>query len=145
MHLSAMKWAFALANGPDQTKESIVEMIVKGLMRSTARPKKTKQPITFAQVEKICKSAKGEKSKLARLRRRAVFLLGFTGFLRSDEIKRVNRENVYFHDENEKRYMVLAIEKSKCDQLRDGKRVHIAAGTTRKTCPVRTVQKMMRS
>jgi hypothetical protein len=39
--------------------------------------------------------------------------------------------------------MVLNIAKSKCDQLRHGKRVHIHGGKSTKTCPVQVMREIL--
>ena len=71
------------------------------------------------------------KPNLLNMRFIVACLLGFTGSLRIEELLCVKLRNVQIFEG----HMLIYIEKSKVDQHRDGKYVHIAK-TGSKYCPV---------
>jgi integrase len=140
--LAALKWARKITGASDWTEAPFVKMVTAGLMKQVARPTRRKEPITLAQIEKICATGQGENSKLARLRRKCIFLIGFTGFFRADEMINLKRKNVTWPQKG--KFVEIQVEKSKCDQLRGGRTVHIHKAENPRICPVRMVARMMR-
>jgi integrase len=141
MYLAALKWAAKVMGKPDWTDATLIKLVTPGLMRTVARPKKRKVPLSLSQVEKICATHAGENSNLARLRRRAIILLGFAGFCRADEIISIQNTDVKFSKGDG--HVEINITKSKCDQLREGRQVVIASNKGKQACPVHVLKELM--
>ena len=69
-----------------------------------------------------------------------ICILGFTGFMRTDELLSTKVKDIKFYDS----HMTVFIPKSKTDQLREDNLVHISKIAS-VCCPVATVQKYLRS
>lgn len=68
-------------------------------------------------------------------RDRALLLLGFSGAMRRSELVGLEVSDVAQADEG----LVVMIQKSKTDQVREGRKVGIPFGTNPETCPVRAL------
>ena len=67
-----------------------------------------------------------------------MFILAFSGFLRSSELPLIHSRDVQFNEG----YVTISIEKSKTDQLREGRSVVIAESSSIK-CPCSLLRRYM--
>ena len=67
-----------------------------------------------------------------------MYVLCFTGFFRFDDISRVRRSDISFHEG----FMVIQVQKSKNDQLRKGNEVVISE-QSRSACPVSLLKRYL--
>ena len=72
------------------------------------------------------------------LRNGCLFLWCFTGFLRFDDVSRIRRNQILFHEG----FMKIKIDKSKNDQLREGNEVSISEAEG-SVCPVKILKEYL--
>ncbi|XP_062612565.1 integrase/recombinase xerD homolog [Saccostrea cucullata] len=129
----SIKWFhdFNVCINPCDTK--ILHMVMEGGKRILSKPIQKKEPITPEILEQIINKYGDDsrKNDLLSVRVCAMFLMGFAGFLRFNELANLRVRNISFHDF----YMCLHIESSKTDVYRRGNDVLIAS-TGNATCPV---------
>ena len=126
----AIKWYhdFNFENNPCSNK--ILSLILEGGKRLLSKPVCKKDPIT-PDILRLIIQRFGDKRDLSKLRVCSLFLLGFSGFLRYNELSNIKMNNLEFHDT----YLKLVIEKSKTDIYRRGSSV-IIAKTGNDLCPI---------
>ena len=81
----------------------------------------------------------GQVSLLDSVRLLAICLLGFAGFMRCEELLKLERADVKFKEEG----MVLSIQSSKTDQFREGDSL-LVGRTGAITCPVQMMERYFR-
>ena len=84
--------------------------------------------------------AYGNDNDLSKQRFLLICILGFTGFMRTDELLNIKVEHITFYDT----YMTVFVPISKTDQLREGNLVHISKINSI-CCPVALVKKYLKS
>jgi len=127
---NAVSWIHATAGLASIVAHPFVRATLEGLQRTLAKPVTKKEPITVDMLEAIISDAE-RSGRLTDLRLATVCLLGFSGFLRFDEL--INLRPCDFDIQTS--MMSVKIVWSKTDQLRQGDSVVIArTGTS--TCPV---------
>ena len=132
--VNAISWLQQLAGGKSLTISPVVKATVAGLQRQLAKPKARKEPITVEMLQEMAKSM-GQPPTLTEVRLLAMSLLAFAGFMRGDEIVKLRCCDIELH----KDHMLVHIESSKTDQLREGAAVVISrTGTI--TCPVAAIE-----
>ncbi|KAJ8311022.1 hypothetical protein KUTeg_011423, partial [Tegillarca granosa] len=89
--------------------------------RILSKPVDKKEPVTVEILEKLIDKF-GDESNLFNLRICVICLLGFSGFLRYDELSNIKMKDISF----EQGYIELFIRKSKTDVYRRGKKIVIA-------------------
>lgn len=124
-----------MLNNPCVNK--LVKFTFEGCRRILSKPVVKKQPVTpdilSRLVDHVCKD---ESLDLKDLRLCVMCILGFSGFLRFDELSSLKMKDLVFHDS----HVSVFISKSKCDQLKMGNSVPISK-TGNKLCPVSWLQK----
>ena len=110
-----------LAGYPAIAESPFVRIVLDGLQRNLAKPKVRKEPVTADMLSALVASL-GEVPSLTEVRLVAACLLGFSAFLRYDEIAKLRCCDVTFGPQN----MVINILSSKTDQYRQGDRVLVA-------------------
>ena len=118
---------------PASVQNAIVAETLQGIRRTlvTAQPGKTAL-LTADLVQVLAHLPPG----LARVRDRALLLLGYTGALRRSELAASTFEDLEWVAEG----AVLKLPWSKTDQVGQGRKVAIPKGAHRATCPVTALQ-----
>ena len=132
--VNAISWLQQLAGQKAVSQSQIIKATVAGLQRQLAKPKKKKEPITLEMLQEMAESMSSPPT-LTEIRLLAMSLLAYSAFLRCDELVKLKCCNIKFH----KDHMVVSIESSKTDQLREGADI-LVARTGTKTCPVTTME-----
>ena len=129
----SIKWHHDLHVRENPCENKVVNMLCEGARRILSKPVKKKEPITSDIIEKVVGhfSAGERMNDLSDVRICTMFLTGFAGFLRFNELANIKVENIVFHDS----YMTIHIGKSKTDVYRQGSEVVIAK-TGENSCPV---------
>lgn len=130
----SIKWYHDLnvcVNNPCGSK--LLHMVMEGGKRIRCKPIQKKELITPEILEQIITKYGNDNCKrdLLCVRVCAMFLIGFAGFFRYNELANLRVRNVSFHE----MYMSVHIESSKTDVYRRGNDVLIAS-TGKSTCPV---------
>jgi integrase len=136
--VNATSWVHQLAGLESPGQEPLVKMVVVGLQRELAKPKKRKEPVTLDILKRMIDSA-GSNPTLSECRLLAIVFLAFSAFLRFDEISKVRCCDIQFHQE----HMTVKILSSKTDQYREGDEVVVSRGGS-DLCPVRRLEEYYR-
>lgn len=123
---------------PDPTGSVLAINLLEAAKRLDTRTKNRKDPITIDILEKLYQDLVVSRNTLTSLRLMCLCILGFSGFLRFDEVSHLRRGDFKFHPT----YMTIFIEKSKTDTYRDGKSVYISKGDTF-LCPVKITKRYL--
>ena len=126
----AINWKHccSLLSNPCETK--MVKLILEGSKRILSTPVVRKEPVTVDILKKIV-DFYSKDINLKSLRVCTMCLLGFSGFLRYNEISNIRMKDLSMHDE----YVEILIRCSKTDQYRQGNRI-IISKTGSDLCPV---------
>ena len=132
-----IKWAHDMAGVPSPTDNSVVENVRSAAKRilGTAAVN-CKEPISSELIRKIVSRANLDNP--VDLRIVTMYVLCFTGFFRFDDISRVRRSDISFHEG----FMVIQVQKSKNDQLRRGNEVVISELSS-SACPVSLLKRYL--
>lgn len=136
--VNAVSWLQQLAGLASVGESPLVKATLAGLQRQLAKPTVKKEPVTVEMLQRMAESA-GCPPTLAESRLLAMSFLAFAAFLRCDELIRLRCCDIKFHEHR----MVVLIESSKTDQLREGAEV-VVARTGTKTCPVAVLEQYVR-
>ena len=109
---------------------------VKDMMAGLRRMEGEAPRRMVAATSDIIKKMVAPNDSLHDIRNRALILLGFSGALRRSEIAALCLENISFSDEG----MTVFLAQSKTDQEGKGHLLHIAYGTKKESCPVRSMK-----
>ena len=131
----AVKFFHETISLPDPTVNKLNKEMLEVAKRLCRKPKNRKLPLSSDDIKNVHSSIIGPTPTLQNLRVFAMILLGFCGFLRYDELIHIRQGDVIFQGT----HMKVFVEKSKCDQYREGRWVHIAA-SYKETCPVKNVK-----
>ncbi|CAC5411056.1 unnamed protein product [Mytilus coruscus] len=111
----SIKWEHDLNLYDSILNDKLLEMVLEGGIRLLSKPLKRKEPITPTILKSII--AKFDKNdNLPGLRICAMMLLGFSGFLRYDELAHIRSSDLTFNDS----HLQINIQKSKTDRYRQG-------------------------
>ena len=132
-----IKWAHETAGLVSPTDSSLVVAVRDASKRilGTGRSNR-KEPIPPELLKSIVDGA--DLSNGLELRNVSLYLLCFAGFLRFDDVSRVKRNQISFHNG----YLSIKVDKSKNDQLRQGDEVLIAEGEGT-ACPVKILKEYL--
>lgn len=124
-----IKWAHSLNNLPDPTDNVFVRNLVDSAKRTLSQPVNKKQPVTKDMLLELCSKYETSTDVLI-IRDLCMLLLGFSAFLRYDELRNVHCNDIKFNDN----HFSIHIRKCKTDQYRHGSDVVVAKGDT-VACP----------
>ena len=125
----AFKWMHLLAGVDPPTLHPTVLAVKEGAVRLATQPiVNRKEPLDAQHLKHL--AAETNLEDLLQLRNLVMFILAFSGFLRSSELCVIRSRDVQFNEG----YLTISIEKSKKDQLREGRSVVIAESSSI-TCP----------
>ena len=117
----ALKWVHNLANVPSPTDHPAIIHLRDGAIRIASRPTEhRKEPLEVSHLQKLASFTNF--NDLIQVRILLMFVLSFSGFLRSSEVRMLRCKNITFYDN----HVTLCIESSKTDQLREGQNIPIA-------------------
>ena len=118
--LSAIKWAHQKAC-VQLPVNAMVEQIAAAAKRRLACTPRRKEPLNKKQVATIVGQLAGSDDCL-KLRTAVMFVIGFAGFMRWDDLARIRVRDIAFRRD----YMEVRLDKRKNDQLREGSLVLIS-------------------
>ena len=125
----AFKWLHQIAGVDSPTSHPTVIAVKEGALRLSGQPAShRKEPVEVTHLKQLAE--KTDFDNLLELRSLVMFILAFSGIFRSSELCLIRSRHVQFSSD----YLTILIEKSKKDQLREGKSVVIAE-TRSATCP----------
>ena len=137
--VQSLAWAHKLSGLPDPTIDTLVTTIKDSLCRSLGKSgHNTKQPLQVEALSRLVKKYGKYGSLLCDLRLISLCLLAFSAFLRYDEVSRVCRSDLHFHDE----YLALFVQKSKTDKYKVGSWIVISRLNS-PNCPVRMLERYL--
>ena len=125
----SIKWIHNVNGLQDPTDNMFVKNLLDAGKRLRPIPVKKKDVINTEMLKQLCEIYKCS-CDLADIRDLAMIVIGYTGFLRFNEISELRCNDVVFHSD----HLVLKIRKSKTDVYREGRDVLIAKGTST-ACP----------
>ena len=128
--VNALAWMHSSAGLMTPSSHPLVRATLEGLRRTLAKPVVKKEPITVEMLEVMVRDANSSGS-LSDLRLITACLLGFSGFLRFNELINLRPCDCAISGE----MLKVCIRQSKTDQLRQGSELLIAR-TKSSTCPV---------
>ena len=129
----ALKWVHDLiphgAQG-NSVDTALNHNLVQASKRMFSRPVNKKEPITLDMIHPICVKFAHEGSNLSDLCTALLFVLGFNGLFRINELLDLQASDILVHDD----HLEINVRSSKTDQFRQGNKVFIAkSGGV--TCP----------
>ena len=127
--LYSIKWAHSMKNLQDPTNNSFVTNLLESSKRIRYKHVVKKQPVTPDILVSLCEKYSASTDVLI-VRDLCMIVLGFSAFLRYDEISNIRCNDIRMEDD----YFILNIRKSKTDQYRFGNEVVISKGHTA-ACP----------
>ena len=133
--VNALSWLHQAAGLQPVSGAPLVQAALAGFRRILAKPKVRKEPVTAEMLKSMVDSA-GPEPSLSEVRLLVVCLLAFAGFLRCEEVLKLECADVEFNTEG----LVLKIVSSKTDQFREGAALVIAR-TGLCTCPVAMLER----
>ena len=133
----SIKWAHEIAGFSNPCNSFLVRSSTQGAKRLLGRQSIPKEPISPDILHSMVKHF-GQNSNLYDKRTVAMCVTAYSGFLRFSELVNLKCSDIEFHDE----YMTLFIEKSKTDQIREGRRIFIAKLDSI-ACPVQILKDYM--
>lgn len=108
----------------------LVKQVVEAAKRLYSKPRSPRNPVNVETLSQIVSAYGGPQASLSDLRICFIFLVGFAGFLRCDELIHIQRRDItVFHD-----HMIIHIPHRKNDQYNEGHNVFIASGHM-SSCP----------
>ena len=134
---NALAWMHSSAGLTTPSSHPLVRATLEGLQRTLANPIVKKEPITVEMLEAMVRDANSS-GTLSDLRLITACLLGFSGFLRFDELINLRPCDCSVTEE----MLIIHICRSKTDQLRQGSELLIAR-TNSSTCPVAMLERYM--
>ena len=127
----ALSWAHKTAGLQDPTEYALPRMVRDSSVRELGKGKNKKLPLLSSDILALNDKFGKLTSSLFEFRSLCMCVLGYAGFFRYDELSRIRRNDIEFHDT----YMRIFVEKSKTDVCKTGKWVYIAR-TYSLCCPV---------
>ena len=126
-----LRWAHQVAGLESPTEHPIVQMAMEGARKQLGKPTVKKEPVTPEILKELVEKVGGARASLVDVRGLCICLLGYAGFLRHDEIVKLQFSDILF----KQGHVELTIRSSKTDKYRDGDTVVIAR-TGSPACPV---------
>ena len=133
-----IKWAHNIRGSSDPTSNEFIRNLLETAKRKVSKPVVKKDIVTNEHIIALCNMYERSQDVL-EIRDLTIIVLGFSGFLRFDEIRSLRAKDIVFHDD----YFTLQLPKSKTEQYRKGDSILIAKGKTT-ACPYLTLQKYFR-
>ena len=135
----AISWAHRSAGLNDPTKGDLPRMVKESACRGLGQGSNKKDPVSVKAITKIVNNFANVNADLMSLRLACIVILGFSAFLRFDELSRIKCCDVLFA----KSYMKIFLEQSKTDVYRVGEWVYVAKIQSN-NCPVSITKRYLR-
>ena len=133
----ALNWVHAIAGIPSPTEHPFVVTVKAGASRLLSGGQShRKEPMEVNYLKEL--ADKSDLEDLLQLRNLVMYVLAFSGFLRSSELCFLRSKDLTFNEG----YLSIFIRQSKTDQLRDGHKVIIARSGS-EICPVKLLHSYM--
>lgn len=132
-----IKWAHQINGLPDPTENTFAKNILEAAKRTIKSPCVKKDPVTSQLIIELCDRL-SDSQDLCTVRNLCMITLGYSGFLRYNELSNIRCANLSFAEDHVK----LCIPKSKTDQYRHGCDILISKGQT-SACPVAMLKRYM--
>ena len=136
----AISWAHRSAGLNDPTKGDLPKMVRESAARKLGQGNNKKEPVSASVIARIVKEFANLDADLMSLRVAAICIVGFSAFLRYDELSKIKYCDVLFG----KKYMKIFIEQSKTDVYRQGEWVYVAKLQSQ-NCPVKIMKRYLKS
>jgi len=136
----AIAWAHRKAGYRSPHLHHLPAQVLQAAKRILAAPTAKKLPLTTRDVHKLCTKYLSSSTDLDTLQTLCLIVLGFSGFLRWDDLSQLHADDITFCNS----YVALFLEKRKNDQFREGHWSCIAA-TDNPSCPVSLLRRFLRS
>ena len=133
----SIKWAHSLRNLQDPTDNLFVKNLLESAKQTARKEVNRKSPVTSQMLIELCDKYI-ESTDILVVRDLCMILLGYSGFLRYEEIRNLRCTDITFHDD----FFSLCISKSKTDQYRYGSEVVVSKGLTF-ACPFLMLQRYL--
>ena len=133
-----IKWAHDMAGVPSPTDNptvAAVRLASKRILGTAILNRK--EPISSNLIQDIAQS---NLDNPVELRNATLYVLCFTGFLRFDDVSRIRRSYISFHEG----HVAIRVHKSKNDQLRKGDKVVISELPS-PACPVKLLVRYLKT
>ena len=117
----AVKWAHEIAGMASPSNNQVVSRVREAAKRilGAGRPDK-KEPLSVEVLKEIVEGA--DLSNVLQLRNVCLYVLSYAGFFRSEEVLNIRMCHIRFYEG----FIIIKVDKSKTDQLRQGDEVVIA-------------------
>ena len=135
----SLRYAHCSMGLQSPTDNGLVKNVMEAAKRRLSKPVVKKEPVTADILERLYDS-RIENASLVDLRILSMFLLAYSGFLRSAELLNLTRTDIVFYVS----YMTVFIEKSKTDIYRDGAWLVISRLHS-KLCPVECLDRYFKA
>jgi integrase len=122
------------ADHPSPFAVPAVEHMLEGMRRQKGMAQEGRDALDY---DAVASAELGD--DVATIRNRALVLFGFMTALRGTEICALDMDDLEFVDEG----VIVTVRKSKTDQHRTGRVVSVPRSKTKKTCPVRALEKWL--
>lgn len=133
----SIKWAHESTGLMSPTDNPLVSRVRDAAKRILgARKGNRKEPLSIVVLKDVIDSS--DLSNTLQLRNVCLYVLSYAGFFRSEEVTRIRRSHIKFYED----YMIIKVEKSKTDQLRQGDEVVIGCSGGN-ACPVFILQQYL--
>ena len=136
--VNTIAWAHRMAGLPSPTDNHLVQAFVAGAHRLVAKPVTRKEPVTVETLEKLVQKLAAPSATLTDIRTVSICVLGFSAFLRFDELSQLRACDLEFGEE----LLKITIRSSKTDQLRQGNQVMVSR-SGKPTCPVAILERYL--
>ena len=138
---AAIKWLHSLLpdDSPNPADNSFFQTILQAVKRKASRPVLKKKPLSTDIIKQMIDKFGSLQSNLKDLRTATFCAIGFAGFLRFDELIKIQPNHIIFHEE----HIEILIPQSKTDVYREGNVVYITRSRT-KYCPVDLLLRYMK-
>ena len=137
--VNALSWAHNLACVEDPTGHPLVKQVLEGAKRILAHKTDKTEPITPETLKVLVHKYATTHATLADIRTLTIYLLGFAGSFRHNELAKIKECDLRCFKE----HLVILVESSKIDQYQDGA-VVVIARTGTEYYPVAMLEHYMR-
>ena len=133
----AIQWMHSLHSLENPTSNSMVKNLLEASKRLRSFPVQKKDVLDSSMLQTLC-SNYSDTVDVVTLRDLSMILLGFSGFMRFNELSALCCSDITFKSD----HLLIKIRKSKTDVYREGRQVPIAKGVSC-ACPYSMLQKYM--
>ena len=137
-HAAAIAKAHELAGLESPSADKKIKVLLKGIAREKKTRIKQAAAFSLASFKETIRAI--DVTTPAGLRNRALLLLGFTGAFRRSELEALNIEDLAFDEAG----LVVALDKSKTNQLGQAEEKAIFYSPDPALCPIRSLQAWLR-